>query len=116
MPRKTQTRWLRQRGQSLLETAMMIVVMFTVVFWVFEVGWFMYTYTVLADAANEGVRYAIVHTAGSGCLSNTGGTQTTVANFAALSLHNVSALTTSVTFPDGSCTGSTTSSTALPSR
>ncbi len=58
------TRWRRQRGQSLLETALMIVVIFTVVFWVFELGWLMYTYSVLADAVNEGVRYAIVHSGG----------------------------------------------------
>jgi Flp pilus assembly protein TadG len=52
MDRPTQTRLKRQRGQSLLETAMMIVVIFTVVFWVFELGWLMFTYTVMADAAN----------------------------------------------------------------
>src|SRR3954467_2560669 len=86
-----------QSGQSLLETAMVIVVIFTVVFWIFELGWLMYTYSVLADAANEGVRYSIVHSGG-----DAGGTQSKVAIFASTSLHNVSAITTSVTFPDGS--------------
>lgn len=95
MPRTTQTRWPRQRGQSLLETAMMIVVIFTVVFWIFEVGQFMYTYSVMADAANEGVRHAIV----SG--GDLVGTRATVKAFAATSLHDISAMTTSVTFPDG---------------
>ena len=52
MIRPAQTRSQRQRGQSLLETAMMIVVIFTVVFWIFELGWVMYTYAVMADAAN----------------------------------------------------------------
>ncbi len=85
-----------QRGQSLLETAMMIVVIFTVVFWIFEVAWVMYTYSVLADAANEGVRYAVVHSGGDAT-----GTQTKVATFAGTSLHNMTALSTSVTFPDG---------------
>src|SRR5258705_5378 len=61
MRRSKQDRWRRQRGQSLLETALMIVIIFTVMMWVFEIGQLMYTYTVLADAANEGVRYAIVH-------------------------------------------------------
>jgi len=80
----------------MLETAMMIVVIFTVVFWIFEICWIMYTYSVLADAAHEGVRYSIVRSGG-----DSSGTQTRVATFAATSLHNVSAINTSVTFPDG---------------
>ncbi len=74
----------------------MIVVIFTVVFWVFELGWLMYTYSVLADAVNEGVRYAIVHSGG-----DVAGTQAKVKAFAGTSLHDVSAITPSVTFPDG---------------
>jgi len=35
MQRPLLTRSRKQRGQSLLETAMMIVVIFTVVFWIF---------------------------------------------------------------------------------
>ncbi|HZE82569.1 MAG TPA: TadE family protein [Candidatus Polarisedimenticolia bacterium] len=97
MLRISQIRSRLQRGQSLLETAMMIVVIFTVVFWIFELGWLMYTYAVMADAANEGVRYAIVHSGG-----DSGGTQARVKTFAGTSLHNVNALSTSVTFPDGS--------------
>src|SRR5690348_16945207 len=96
MPLSVPIRLQRQRGQSLLETAMMIVVIFTVVFWIFELGWVMYTYSVLADAANEGVRYAVVHSGG-----DTAGTKAKVATFAATSLHNVTALTTTVSFPDG---------------
>ncbi len=75
----------------------MIVVIFTVVFWVFELGWLMYTYSVLADAANEGVRYAMVHSGG-----DPAGTQAKVKTFAGTSLHNVSAISVSVTPPDGS--------------
>jgi Flp pilus assembly protein TadG len=95
MTRATQKRLRNQRGQSLLETAMMIVVIFTVVFWVFEVAWLMYTYTVMADAANEGVRYAIVHS------GDAAGTTTVVKNFAKTSLHDTSAISVSVTFPTG---------------
>jgi Flp pilus assembly protein TadG len=93
MMRARPTRLRNQRGQSLLETALMIVVIFTVVFWVFEVAWIMYTYTVMADAANEGVRYAIVH---SGDSSDSGGrtawsaTTQVVQNFARTSLHDTS--------------------------
>lgn len=77
----------------------MMVVIFTVVFWIFEIGWLMYTYSVLADAANEGVRYAIVHSGG-----DPAGTQAVVRTVASASMHNVGGLSTSVTFPDGSAT------------
>lgn len=77
----------------------MIVVIITVVFSIFELSWLMYTYTVLADAANEGVRYAIVHTG-----ADPTGTQTRVKNFASTSMHNVSAISVTVTPPDGSYT------------
>src|SRR5215471_6979921 len=97
MRRTTPARFRNQRGQSLLETAMMIVVIFTVVFWIFELGWLMNTYSVMADAANEGVRYAIVHSGGDAT-----GTQSRVTSFAQTSLHDVSKMTVSVTFPDNS--------------
>ena len=91
------SRWREENGQSLLETALMMPLIFTVVFWVFELSWLMFTYVVLANAANEGVRYSIVHSGGDAA-----GTQTTVQAFASTSLHNISAMSTSVTFPDGS--------------
>src|ERR1041384_349912 len=97
MTRKMPIRSRKQRGQSLLETALMIVVIFNVVFWVFEVGWLIYTHSVMADAANEGVRYAIVHSGG-----DPEGTKGRVRTFAANSLHNTSALSVSVNFPAGS--------------
>ena len=99
MRRRVHIRWRGQRGQSLIETAIMIVVILTVVFSVFELGWLMYTYSVLADGANEGVRYAIVHSGGDPT-----GAQARVKTFAGTSMHNVTAITTSVTFPDGSST------------
>lgn len=75
---------------------MMIVVIFTIVFWVFELGWLMYTYTVMADAANEGVRYAIVHSG-----DNTSAIQSDVTAFAQTSLHDVSGIAVSVSYPNG---------------
>jgi Flp pilus assembly protein TadG len=96
MRRHLRSRWCEENGGSLLETALVIPVIFTVVFWVFELSWLMFTYAVLANAANEGVRYSIVHSGG-----DPAGTQTTVAAFAATTLHNMSAMSTSVTFPDG---------------
>jgi len=77
----------------------MIPVIFTVVFWVFELSWLMFTFVVMANAANEGVRYSIVHSGGDAA-----GTQATVQAFAATSMHDISAMSTSVTFPDGNST------------
>jgi Flp pilus assembly protein TadG len=91
--------WRDQRGQALLETPLTFLIIFMVVFWVFELGWLMYTYSVLADAAYEGVRHAAVRSGGDSI-----GTQNTVKTFAAASLHNVSAIAVSVTFPDGNAT------------
>jgi Flp pilus assembly protein TadG len=100
MRRCEQPRWRRQRGQSLLETAVTMVVIFTVVFWIIELGYFTYTYSVLADAANEGVRHAIVKSGG-----DPSGTQTVVQNFVATSPQNVSnSIVVAVTSPDGDYT------------
>src|SRR5215470_15661984 len=97
MQPKRHTRWRRQAGQSLIETGFVILAILAVVFSVFEIGWLMYTYSVLGDAVNEGVRYAIVHSGG-----DPAGTQARVKTFAATSMHNVSAISVSVTFPNGS--------------
>ena len=97
MRRNTQMRWRRQRGQSLIETALMIVIVFTVAIWVFEVGQLMYTYTVMSDAANEGVRYAIVHSGG-----DVAGTIARVKAFAGTAKHDISGITVTVNDPDGS--------------
>jgi Flp pilus assembly protein TadG len=86
-----------QSGQSLIETGLMITVIFAIVWWTFELGWQMYLYTVMADAANEGVRYAIVHSGGDPT-----GTQSQVKTFAGISLADVSAVSVTVTDPDGS--------------
>ena len=99
MRRHLRSRCRDENGQSLLETALMIPVIFTVVFWVFELSWLMFTFVVLANAANEGVRYSIVHSGG-----DPAGVQTIVEAFAATALHDVSAMSTSVTFPDGNAT------------
>jgi Flp pilus assembly protein TadG len=97
MKRKLPIRSRKQRGQSLLETALMIVVIFNVVFWIFEVGWLTFTHSVMADAANEGVRYAIVHSGG-----DPAGTIARVKTFAQTSLHDTKAISVTVSFPNGS--------------
>lgn len=91
-----QTRWHRQAGQALIETGLMMIVIFAVVYWTFALGWEMYLNTVLADAANEGVRYAIVHSG-----ADPSGTQAQVKTFAASLLNDVSGVAVSVSAPDG---------------
>lgn len=90
-------RFHRQRGQSLLETALTVVIIFVVAFWIFEICGLFYTYTVIADAANEGVRYAVVH---PGLVPDDPNVQARVLQFARMSMHNVSGISTSVAFPD----------------
>src|SRR5574341_1103289 len=103
-----------ERGQAQVEFALSIMVVLFTVFCAWELLMAMYTASVLADAAKEGVRYAIVHGSGSTLCSgpNTSApcvndpTAVQVANvvkdYAKASLHDVSAITVSVTYPDGS--------------
>lgn len=84
-----------QRGAVLIEFAISALLVLTVLFMTLELCSAVYTYTVLADAANEGVRYAIVHS------SDTSGAVSKVKTYAAYSMHNVSAIQVSVTYPDG---------------
>src|SRR5882724_8916929 len=91
--------WLnRERGQSLVETSMMVVVILTVVFSIFEICQLMYTYSVLANSANEGVRYAVVR---SGIVADDANVKDHVSKFAKMSMHNVNAMTDDVLLPDG---------------
>jgi Flp pilus assembly protein TadG len=85
-----------ERGAVLVEFAISILLVLTILFSALELCSAVYTYTVLADAANEGVRYAIVHS------SDTSGAVSKVKTYAAYSMHNVSAIQVSVTYPDGS--------------
>ncbi len=49
------------RGQALVEFALVIIFLMIMVFSILEMILLMNTYNVLADSAKEGVRYAIVH-------------------------------------------------------
>jgi hypothetical protein len=55
-----------ERGQATIEFALVIVLLFVVVFSIIETIFFVSTYNVLANSAKEGVRYAIVHGANNG--------------------------------------------------
>lgn len=105
-----------ERGQTLVEFALSIILVMILIIGSIEMIVMIYTYTVLADAAKEGVRYGIVHGTGLGagncsgpggggvtCTDSTGANVTTaVRNFAALSFHDKSAMTVSPTYPDAS--------------
>jgi Flp pilus assembly protein TadG len=117
-----QRRCKLQRGQAAVEFALTITILVLLLVGMMELTMFVYTYSVLADAAKEGVRYAIVHGAsGTNSSGPTGATKTstswgtcsssdsgtssvvsTVQNYAALSLHSTSAMKISVCYPDQS--------------
>ena len=86
----------QQGGATLVEFAVSILLVLTVLFSTIELCSAVYTYTVIADAANEGVRYAIVHS------SDSAGAVSKVKAYAAYTLHDVSKIAVAVTYPDGS--------------
>lgn len=49
------------RGQGMVEFILVVLFLMVMVLSILEMVTFMHTYSVLADAAKEGVRYAIVH-------------------------------------------------------
>jgi Flp pilus assembly protein TadG len=98
-------------GQSLVEFALVILFIFVLFVSAIQLIMFMHTYNTLADAAKEGVRYAIVHgTQNSNCsgpststfctTSDTSGTnvKNTVLNFASVSIQNVTSGDVTVTW------------------
>jgi len=97
-----------QDGQATLETVVSLTVAFSLVFWLFELCMFSYTCSVLNDAAQEGVRYAIMHGTDSsicsgpdaGCTDQSpyANVKAVVTNAASASLHNIAAMTINVTY------------------
>ena len=95
-------------GQATLEMLVSLMVAFSLVFWLFELCMFTYTCNVLNDAAQEGVRYAIMHGTDSSncsgpytqCTNQTpySNVQAAVTNAASASLHNLSAMTITVSY------------------
>jgi Flp pilus assembly protein TadG len=98
----------RESGQATLEMVVSLTVIFSLVFWLFELCMFTYTCSVLNDAAQEGVRYAIMHGTDSSvcsgpdavCTNQTpySNVQAVVNAAASASLHNTSAMTVTVTY------------------
>src|SRR6266702_4691030 len=95
-----------QRGAAQIEFALSILLTMFLIFWMFEMIMVVYTYSVLADAAKEGVRYAIVHGSNNGSPSGPKDDDpaiTSVVNgYAKLSLHNISSINIHTTYPETS--------------
>ena len=99
-------------GQAQVEFLLSFLFLFIVVVSIVEIILMLYTYTVLADAAKEGVRYATVHgcnlTAGcSGTCTPTAcpdpsanNVKASVRNILGLSLHDSSAMPITVCYGD----------------
>lgn len=97
----------------MVEFTFCIVIVIFLLFWVFEIVMLMHTYSVMAGAAKEGVRYAIVHGAAnsspsgpssgsaSNCSTNIANVRTVVSNYASGSFRDLSGLTTTVCYLDG---------------
>jgi Flp pilus assembly protein TadG len=101
-------------GQAQIEFVLSILFALVVFVSIVEMILLMYTYTVLADAAKEGVRYAIVHgcslaaascsgTCTPACTDTAGANVTAYArNYLGASLHDPTAMTVNVSYPDSS--------------
>lgn len=103
-----------EKGQAAVEFALTVVFLMLLIVGFVELIMMLHTYNVIADAAKEGVRYAIVHGAG-----NTGGSGPTcpcaaidgavgtgvVKTYAQLSLHDTTAMTVTVNYNPGGNNG-----------
>ena len=102
-------------GSMLIEFALSVWTLFLLTFFIFEFCMAIYTYSVLGNAAREGVRYAITHgTNNSSCsgpspeCSDTAGSNITnvVRGYASISFHDIRAMTVTPSWPDGTSTPS----------
>lgn len=102
-------KWSRESGQSFVEFALVGLLYFTLIFGIMEMGWLLFNYHEVTNAAREGARYAIVHgtmSAGITDPSQAGYYTLNAANLRAAilaktSLPDPNALTVTVTEPDG---------------
>lgn len=118
-----------QAGQTLVEFSLVIVLWMIMILGILELILLMHTYNVLADAAKEGVRYAIVHgtnnskAVGPTCTGVTdpcmdidgppapvgtvpgyGSGYGVVKTYAQYALHSTSGMTVTVSYPGGDAT------------
>jgi len=99
-----------QIGQAQVEFMLSLIPLLLVIFGIFEMSLFLYTYNVVADAAKEGVRYAIIlGSDSSNSTTDTGGlcsstTLATVAGrvctYAKESFHDTTNMSVTISYPD----------------
>ena len=102
-----------ERGQALVEFALVASFLVILVVSILEMSLFLYTYATLTDAAKEGVRSAIVHgSSGTGTVDaeDCGTDLTTAANavimtYTNLSFHKLSSSNITITCPNGNAPG-----------
>jgi Flp pilus assembly protein TadG len=102
----------RRSGQSLVEFSLTAFLISVTMLFVLEVGRMLLVYTAIADAAREGVRYAIVHGSSratgsgqsnaSGPSANPAQVVTVIDDFAGTGPLTISRLVISVTYPGSS--------------
>ncbi len=104
------------KGQATVEFALTVIFVMVLILGSLEMFVLVYTYSVLADAAKEGVRYAVVHGTGVGvancsgpggggvsCADSTAANVTAaVTNYTSFSFHDSSAMTVTPTYQDAS--------------
>ena len=105
-----------QIGQAMIEFLLSLLVLMIFVLACFETIMLIYSYNVLAEAAKEGVRFAVVNGANSGtpagpttgttsdCSTNVTPVKTVVKTYAGLTFHDTSAMTVNVCYLDGNNT------------
>lgn len=96
----------RERGASLPETALVMVVLLTLLFGIIDFGRTMYTYAYVAQLARQGARWAIVR--GSQCtlLDHCNASSTDVQTYVrslSYGATNSNNITVSATWPGSSC-------------
>lgn len=109
MARHTSKFLQHEHGSMLIEFALAIWTLLLLTFLIFEFCMLVYTYSVLGNAAREGVRYAIVHgsdsasCSGPGCGDASGSNiSAVVKGYAALTFHDIRGMTVTPSWPDGS--------------
>lgn len=107
-----------QSGQAPVEFAFIMVFLVVFLLSFLEITALLYTYSVLADSAKEGVRFGVVHgtssltcngpggAAGVTCDGGATGVKTAVTTYASSSLHSTAAMTVTPSYPDGTSTPS----------
>lgn len=102
---------IEQAGSVMIETTLAYVVMITFVLAIIEFSMMGYTYSIFAEAARQGVRYASFHGTGStncsgpstGCADSSGSNVvSSVTQYGNIFAGNVNGLRVNVSYPDGS--------------